>query len=130
MTKIIDDPAGRVYKDGTFSKPITARDRERLQEGFSISREILVKAGAKSKSITASRVQGAHPGGTAAIGTVVDTDLQTKVDNLFVCDASVLPASPGMPPILTIAALATRLAKTLCPSCFRVDEALCERGTR
>jgi choline dehydrogenase-like flavoprotein len=58
-------------------------------------------------------VQGAHPGGTASIGKVVDKDLQTKVDNLFVCDASVFPTSPGLPPILTIVALAKRLAKTL-----------------
>lgn len=44
-----------------------------------------------------------------------DRDLQTKVDNLFVCDSSVFPQAPGMPPILTIAALAKRLARTLAP---------------
>jgi len=43
----------------------------------------------------------------------VDKDLQTEVDNLFVCDGSVLPISPGMHPVLTIVALAKRLAKTL-----------------
>jgi hypothetical protein len=37
-------------------------------------------------------------------------ELQTEVDNLFVCDASVLPKAPGLPPILTIVALARRLA--------------------
>lgn len=60
-----------------------------------------------------SKVQDAHPGGTAAIGTVVDRDLQTKIDGLFVCDASVLPVTPGFPPMLTIGALAKRLAGTL-----------------
>jgi choline dehydrogenase-like flavoprotein len=30
-----------------------------------------------------------------------------------VCDASVLPTAAGLPPILTIAALVKRLAKTL-----------------
>ena len=115
MTKSRDDSAGTIYPDGTFSKPITDKDRERLNEGSSISREILIKAGADSKSITVSKISGAHPGGTAAIGKIVDKDLQAKADNLFVCDASVLPISPGMPPILTIAALAKRLAKTLAP---------------
>lgn len=113
MTKIVDEPAGRVYADGTVSKPVTERDRTRLQEGSSIATEILVRAGASRKSIVVSNPQGAHPGGTAAIGNVVDKDLQTKVDNLFVCDASALPVSPGLPPILTIVALAKRLAKTL-----------------
>lgn len=113
MIKIRDDPVGRVYADGTASKPITANDWAKLKEGVSISREILVRAGANSNSIVVSKVQGGHPGGTAAIGRIVDKDLQTKIENLFVCDASVLPTSPGLPPILTIVALAKRLAKTL-----------------
>lgn len=115
MNKTADDPVGRVYADGTFSKPVTENDWARLNEGSSISKEILVKAGADSNSIVVSKVQGAHPGGTATIGKVVDKDLQTKMDNLFVCDASVFPTAPGMPPILTIVALAKRLAKTLAP---------------
>ena len=113
MTKSRDDSEGQVFPDGSFSKPVTTADRMRLDEGSAISREILVNAGVDSKSIVVSAVQGAHPGGTAAIGTVVDKDLQTEVDNLFVCDGSVLPKAPGMPPILTIAALAKRLAKTI-----------------
>ena len=115
MNKIADDPFGRVYADGTFSKPVTENDWATLREGSSISKEILVKAGADSNSIVVSKVQGGHPGGTAAIGKVVDKDLQTKMDNLFVCDASVFPTSSGLPPILTIVALAKRLAKTLAP---------------
>ncbi len=115
MNKIADDPVGRVYADGTFSKPVTENDWATLREGSSISKEILVKAGADSNSIVVSKVQGGHPGGTAAIGKVVDRDLQTKIDNLFICDASVFPTSPGLPPILTIVALAKRLATTLAP---------------
>ncbi|MEJ2738685.1 MAG: GMC family oxidoreductase [Dehalococcoidia bacterium] len=115
MVKIADESIGHVNPDGTFSKPVTDKDWDKLNEGTAITREILVKAGAYSESITVSRAQGAHPGGTAAIGKVVDKDLQAKADNLFVCDCSVLPDSPGMPPILTIAALAKRLAKTLAP---------------
>jgi choline dehydrogenase-like flavoprotein len=63
-----------------------------------------------------SKVQGAHPGGTAAIGGIVDRDLKTTIDGPFVCDAGVLPATPGMPPKLTIGALAKRLAKNLAPA--------------
>lgn len=113
MTKIVDELAGRVYADGTVSKPVTEKDSMRLRDGSSIAKEILIKAGANSKSVLVSKPQGAHPGGTAAIGRVVDENLQTKIDNLFVCDASVLPTAPGMPPILTISALAKRLANIL-----------------
>jgi choline dehydrogenase-like flavoprotein len=113
MTKITDEPVGQVYGNGKVSKPVTKRDRTRLQEGIAISKEILVKAGADSKSFVVTKVGGAHPGGTAAIGKVVDKYLQTKIDKLFVCDASVFPAAPGLPPILTIVAMAKRLAKTL-----------------
>jgi len=113
MTKIRDEPTGHVNVNGTFVKPVSENDWKKLNEGSLISRKILVEAGADSRSILVSKVQGGHPGGTAAIGTIVDKDLQTRVENLFVCDGSVLPSSPGMPPILTIVALAKRLAKTL-----------------
>jgi choline dehydrogenase-like flavoprotein len=113
MTKIVDEPVGHVPDKGAFSKPVTERDRARLQSGSDVARDILVRAGADPRSIVVSKVQGAHPGGTAAIGQVVDTDLQTSLPGLYVCDASVLPEPPGLPPILTIAALARRLAHHL-----------------
>ena len=113
MTKITDDRAGRVYGDGTVSKPVTASDQAKLDRGSERCREIMVKAGVEPRSIVVSKVQGAHPGGTAAIGEVVDQNLETKVSGLFVCDASVLPTSPGLPPMLTIGALGKYLAKKL-----------------
>lgn len=113
MVKTRDDSAGMVNLDASVSKPVTDDDWGRLNRGAAIAKEILVKAGADPKSLVISKPQGAHPGGTAAIGQVVDANLQTHVDNLFVCDSSVLPTAPGLPPILTIAALAKRLAKKL-----------------
>jgi len=113
MTKTCDDSAGRVYADGSVSKPVTDKDWSRLREGSSIATQILIEAGASPNSIAMSAPQGAHPGGTAAVGKVVDENLQSRVRNLFVCDGSVLPTAPGMPPILTIVALAKRLAASL-----------------
>lgn len=113
MVKIADESSGCVHSNGTVDKSLTDRDKTRLQEGTKIATEILIKAGAKPESIIVSKPQGAHPGGTAAIGEVVDNNLQTELKNLYVCDASVLPTAPGLPPILTIVALAKRLVKTL-----------------
>jgi choline dehydrogenase-like flavoprotein len=111
MTKTSDENTGTVYSNGKVSRKVTKNDEVKLNAGSALSREILIKAGADPKSIVVSKVQGAHPGGTAAIGKVVDTTLQTKVDGLFVCDTSVFPVTPGLPPILTIIALGKRLAK-------------------
>lgn len=113
MVKTADDPTGQIHADGSVSKPVTPADQGRLDDGVRIATEVLVAAGAKPGSIIVTKPQGAHPGGTAAIGTVVDTDLQTEVEGLFVADASVLPATPGFPPMVTIGALARRLGGAL-----------------
>jgi choline dehydrogenase-like flavoprotein len=113
MVKTADSLTGQIFPDGTASKPVTGEDRARLDEGTAIATEILLKAGVDPKSIVTSGPQGGHPGGTAAIGQIVDENLQTSVDGLFVCDASVLPKAPGLPPILTIVALGKWLAGRL-----------------
>lgn len=115
MTKISDEPVGQVFADGTISKPITAKDQQKLDAGVEISKSILRKMGIADEDIFVSKSpQGGHPGGTAAIGTVVDSNLKAEdVDNLYVCDASVFPSTTGLPPIVTITALAKRLSKHL-----------------
>ncbi|UCD85209.1 MAG: GMC family oxidoreductase, partial [Deltaproteobacteria bacterium] len=55
----------------------------------------------------------AHPGGTVKIGDVLDVNLKTKFDNLYVCDCSVIPEAWGLPPTQTILGLGKRLAKHL-----------------
>ncbi|NJE09811.1 FAD-dependent oxidoreductase [Thermococcus sp. MAR1] len=113
MVKTSDDPSGRVYPSGKVSKAITRDDRKRIDDGVAVAKEILEGIGADPSSFVVSKPEGAHVGGTATIGTVVDGYLETRVRNLHVCDASVLPHSPGMPPILTIVALAKWLGKAL-----------------
>ena len=84
-----------------------------LSEGASIAGSILEEAGVDPSTFVSTPLRGAHPGGTARIGIAVDGKLATEVDGLYVVDASVLPASPGAPPILTIVALAKYLSKRL-----------------
>ena len=114
MVKIADESMGRVNVDGSTEKPITATDKNKFKEGNRLAKEILIKAGADPKSIfTIKPIRGPHPGGTAAIGEVVNNRLETEIKNLFVCDNSVLPKAPGLPPILTIIALSKWLSEQL-----------------
>ncbi len=111
MVKIKDESVGNVDKHGRISKTVTASDREKLDSGIEISKELLIRSGVNKESIVVTNPAGAHPGGSAALGDVVDTRFRTQVDNLYVCDGSVLPEAPGKPPIITILALAERLAR-------------------
>ena len=114
LVKIGDESVGRVFADGSISKGVTSEDRKKFEQGGVLAREILRRAGAADESIIKlDKIYGGHNGGTAALGEVVNTDLQTEVSNLFVCDGSVLPFAPGLPPVLTIMALARRLARQL-----------------
>lgn len=113
MVKTPDECRGYIDDDGEVYKTNTIQDIRYLAEGAATAGFILEKAGVDAKTIGSTVYRGAHPGGTAPIGKLVDSNLETEISNLFVCDASVLPISPGKPPILTILALSKRLADYL-----------------
>ncbi len=110
MIKIKDEPSGKVTQEDVV-KFNTAEDVALLAEGSAIAGSILTEAGVDPETLVSTYARGAHPGGTAAIEDVVDKDLQTVIEGLYVADASVFPEAPGAPPVLTIIALAKRLAK-------------------
>ena len=112
MVKITDDSFGQI-KDGKVIKENSEKDVRFIAEGSAVAGSILINSGVDPKSIISTNLRGAHPGGTAAIGEVVDLNLETKIKGLYVSDASVLPKAPGAPPILTILALSKRLSKHL-----------------
>ena len=109
MAKMRDEFAGWVKPDGTVSKPLTENDQKLIARGGEISKKILVRAGCEPASIFNTPPRGAHPAGTVRIGDQIDTDLQTPMAGLYVCDSSVLAEPMGMPPVFTIVALAKRL---------------------
>ncbi len=113
MTKIKDDNKGSIMENERFYKVPTEQDYQKLNAGAEISRQIFTELGMKKNDIFITKPRAAHPGGSASIGGVVNTDLKTEIENLYVCDASVLPKSPGAPPILTIVALAKWLSKRI-----------------
>jgi choline dehydrogenase-like flavoprotein len=113
MIKLKDEVSGGVFPDGRIRKPLTPRDRERLSLAEDVARRILLRAGAEASSVFSTPLRGTHPSGTVRIGTHVDRDLATPVGGLYVCDASVFPEALDRPTVLTIVALAKRLATRL-----------------
>lgn len=110
MVKIRDDIGGAVGPRWV-DKTLTPADRRKLAAGVGIARDILRAAGAKK--IFKSWHFAAHPGGSVRIGEGVDGALQTATQNLFVCDASVIPQPWGLPPTLTLLCLGKRLGLAL-----------------
>ncbi len=109
MIKIADENKGAVYSEGVISKKLSHKDLLKIQKGILLAENIFKEAGFDSKKFSFFQryYRGAHPGGTASIGKVVDKNLKVLgCSNLYVCDASVLPFSPGLPPILIICSLA------------------------
>jgi choline dehydrogenase-like flavoprotein len=113
MVKLRDDVSGGLLADGSISKPLTPADGERLRRGEELARRILVEAGADAGSLFTSPPRGTHPSATVRIGVMLDRDLRTEIDGLYVCDASVFPEALGRPTVLTIVALGKRLAADL-----------------
>lgn len=119
MIKIKDDLSGTISMEGRISKPMTPRDQYRLNHAAIVCRQILVKAGCDPDSIFVSPQRGTHPSCTVRIGEMVDTNLQTQVKNLYVCDASTFPEALDRPTVLTIIGLAKRLSDHLLTTVFR-----------
>jgi choline dehydrogenase-like flavoprotein len=113
FVKLADSPQGRVSANERLEKPFPEYDRTRMAKGTAISKEILLEAGIDPKSISVAEWIGGHPGGTAAMGRFVDKNFSSEINGLFVCDGSVMPQSPGVPPTLTILAMSKLLGKML-----------------
>ncbi|WP_028319200.1 GMC family oxidoreductase N-terminal domain-containing protein [Desulfobulbus elongatus] len=111
LVEIDDDISGGIDSAGKIKKTLSVNDLAKLDKGKEIATSILEAAGAKD--IWFSKIAGVHPGGACKIGTVVDANLSTCIENLYVCDASVLPESMAIPPVMSILCLGKRLARHL-----------------
>ncbi|MBW1702955.1 MAG: GMC family oxidoreductase [Deltaproteobacteria bacterium] len=111
MVKAKDSLGGRLTNSGGVRKRLTESDKQKLLKGYERAKAILRNAGAKN--IFKSWYIAAHPGGTVRINDLIDSNLQTEYENLYVCDCSVIPEAWGLPPTLTLIGLGKRLAKYL-----------------
>lgn len=113
FVKLCDEPSGSIDINGRISKTFTKNDNKSMASGVKIVKEVMIRAGVEPDTIAVAKGIGGHPGGTAAIGTVVDENLMTSVDQLYVCDNSIMPKSGGVPPVLTLIALGKKFARSL-----------------
>ncbi len=111
MIKAKDFLSGRVTDGGGARKGLTPGDEQKLMTGYARAREILRNAGAKD--IYKSYYLASHPGATVKVGHLLDSNLQTEYENLYVCDCAAIPEAWGLPPTLTLIGLGKRLAKHL-----------------
>ncbi len=112
MIKLADDNQGSVAR-GRVEKTLTAGDRKTLEAAAAVCAEMFQRAGVDKSRLFFGTVNAGHPGGmlpltAAQAGSFHDPRLP---ENLFVADASLFPASLGNPPILTILAMAKRIAR-------------------
>ena len=111
MVKAKDELGGRLTDSGGIRKVLDDNEKRKLTRGYERATKILKNAGAKG--IFKTGYLAAHPGGTVKVGQLVDSNLKTEYDNLYVCDCSVIPEAWGLPPTSTIIGLGKRLAKYL-----------------
>jgi choline dehydrogenase-like flavoprotein len=113
MIKLKDDISGSFDARGRISKGVTEHDRRRFAAAEGVARKILLRVGCDASRIIVTPMRGTHPSATVRMGDVLTMDLETPIRGLYVCDASVFPEALARPTVLTIIALARRLAARL-----------------
>jgi len=111
MIKARDELGGQITERGGVRKRLSETERKRLMAGYAHAHKILEHAGARN--IYKTWYLAVHPGGTVKINEAVNSNLEAEIDNLFVCDCSVIPEAWGLPPSLTLLALGKRLGRHL-----------------
>jgi choline dehydrogenase-like flavoprotein len=116
MIKLADTELGRISGQGV-DKALTDQDHSRLDEGVKICKEILRRFGACDDDMFLGTIIAGHPGGMLPLTEKEISSFHSDrlPENLYVADATLLPKSLGNPPILTIIAMAKRIAK-ICSS--------------
>ena len=74
-----------------------------------------MQLGANPQDIFLGTLNAGHPGGMLPLTSAEAETLHSPLlpDNLYVSDAPILPQSLGLPPMLTIMAMAKRIAKNI-----------------
>ena len=114
MIKLADEERGST--DGkTIDKTMSSKDTERMEKAVAQSRGILARLGVPVEKQFLGMLNAGHPGGMLPLTHREKDSLHPAIlpDNLYVADATLLLKPMGNPPILTIMALAKKMAGRL-----------------
>ncbi len=114
MIKLADEEQGSTDGKKT-DKTMTQKDWRHMDRAVNQSREILARLGVKESDQFLGILNAGHPGGMLPLTKEDSKTLHSASlpDNLYVADATILPKSMGNPPMLTIMALAKKIAGQL-----------------
>ena len=112
MVKYADSEQGS-FDGKRLDKPVTAHDAETIRRSVEEASRVLDLVGISRDDMFLGTLNAGHPGGCLPLSATQAQSLHDDAPpaNLYVADASLLPHSLGNPPILTIMALAKRVAK-------------------
>lgn len=112
MIKLADTNAGSVTS-ARLDKALTVDDRKRLNQAMKLCTGIFRRAGIECFSIFTGTINAGHPGGMLPLtaGDAESLHPGRLPENVYLSDSTLFPESMGNPPILTIMALAKRVAK-------------------
>ncbi len=112
MVKYADDSEGS-FDGKRLNKPVTAHDRRTIERSVEEASLVLEELGIRRDQMFLGTLNAGHPGGCLPLTKQEAETLHHDFlpENLYVADASLLPRSAGNPPMLTIMALATKVAR-------------------
>ena len=125
MIKLADESVGSVA-GRRVDKRLTAADRLRLDEAVGVATEILARFGADPDEVFTGTVHAGHPGGMLPLTEASAPSMHDDrlPENVFVADATLFSKALGNPPILTIVAMAKRVARLCATAGVRRASAL------
>jgi len=114
MIKLADTRSGTVGRNA-IEKELTAPDTAALGAAVEACAEVLGRLGIGKGEMFFGTLNAGHPGGMLPLTKDDAETLRPRglPENLYVADATLLPESLGKPPILTIMALAKKVAKAI-----------------
>ena len=112
MVKFADSSEGS-FDGKRLHKRLTSHDEAIVERSVEESKQILERLGVRREDMFLGTLNAGHPGGCLPLSEAeAETFHHDSLPaNLYVADASLFPHSMGNPPMLTIMALAKRVAK-------------------
>lgn len=113
MIKLADSCHGSNSAAG-IDKELSESDKDTLKRAVDDCHDILAALGVDKSKTFLGTLNAGHPGGMLPLtrGDAATMRPKSLPENLYLADATLFPESLGNPPILTIMALAKKIAKT------------------